>query len=94
MNMQLREADLQAREAVGARPPRWVHPLGRRAVMIAGLAIAAGLVAGTLFWVWYTTMCGSCGASPWRRTYPRLIERPDPPKIIDRLSPDPAPQNH
>jgi len=96
MNMQLRETDLQARAAVGARPPWWIHPLRRRGVMIAGLAVAVGLVAaGALFWVWYTTMCGSCGASPWRRTYPpRLIEQPAPPKTVDRLSPDPAPQNH
>jgi hypothetical protein len=93
MNMQLREADLETREPVGARPPWWIHPLRRRAVLFAGLTIAVGLAAaGALFWVWYTTLCGSCGSSSWRRTYPpRLIERIDPPKIVDRVTPAPVP---
>ena len=89
MNMQVREADLRVGEAPGARPPWWVHPFRRRAVLlIGGLMIAA---AGALF----TTKCGSCRASPWQRTYPHPIERPAPPKINDRITPVPdlAPQS-
>ena len=104
MNLQLREADWAANGPIDAPPPARPARRRYRTAILAGV-VAILSVGGGAFWIWYTTMCGSC-APPitCAKHCVHPIERQqylDPygviaPKVPDRLiqPTDPAPQIH